>query len=284
MAGGAPAGVEVNVGRKTTFRVDDPEIDTEALEERVHAAIERKRGVRFSDEELEELRAAPLRPRLRREDLPRGWLEQMHRVRGPLPEVSPAPGPVGASASEIERGAWQESIERVDTGDETPVGATTEPIVPAEELYVTGNRGLRGVLVGLLRRVMKPFYRATLNLDWVLTRMGAEVDAVRDEGRARDDLVNRRLEQAFDLLKDRLDQRIDATGDWVGTHLTEMSGELERGRERELHLLHNLVLEVTDLRLGLDRLEDRLEDLARRLEGQAARGRALEELTLEREE
>ena len=49
------------------FEIDDPSIDVEALEERVRAAIEAKRGVRFTDEELDELRNAELEPRLRRQ-------------------------------------------------------------------------------------------------------------------------------------------------------------------------------------------------------------------------
>jgi len=40
------------LGRMGIFEIDDPDIDVEALEERVRAAIEEKRGVRFTEQEL----------------------------------------------------------------------------------------------------------------------------------------------------------------------------------------------------------------------------------------
>ena len=71
-----------------TFEIDDPGIDVAELEERVRAAIEAKRGVRFTDEELSELRAAELKPRLRKDDMPRGLLREMPAARGRLPEIA----------------------------------------------------------------------------------------------------------------------------------------------------------------------------------------------------
>ena len=50
------------------FEIDDPDIDVEELEKKVRAAIEARRGVRFTDKELSELRAATLEPRMRRDD------------------------------------------------------------------------------------------------------------------------------------------------------------------------------------------------------------------------
>lgn len=188
------------------FEIDDPSIDLEALEERVRAAIEAKRGVRFTDEDLQELRAMQVEPRPRREDLPRGWLEQMPEVRSRIPERQPPPG-------------VHES--------------------PTVSLYATGSTGVRGRMLGFLRRLMRPFYRSTLNLEAVLSSM------------------------------------IAATNE-----ISEQSGQLDRWHERNLHLLHNLVCEVTSLTLEVGRVKDRINDLTRRLDMLAERESALERLAL----
>lgn len=192
------------------FEIDDPSIDLEALEERIREAIEAKRGVRFSDEELQELRSMQVEPRPRRADLPRGWLEQMAEVRSHLPRVSPPPG--------------------VDES-------------PTVSLYATGSTGARGRVLGLLRRLMRPFYRSTLNLEPVLSSM------------------------------------IDATNE-QGAWLSEVTGQLDRWHERDLHLLHNLVYELTNLNLELDRVKDRINEVTRRVDMLAERENALERLAL----
>jgi hypothetical protein len=193
------------------FEIDDPSIDLEALEERIREAIEAKRGVRFTDEELQKLRAAKVQPRPRRADLPRGWLEQMPEVRSKLPKISPPPG--------------------VDES-------------PTVSLYVTGSAGFRGRVLGFLRRVMRPFYRSTLNLEPVLSSM------------------------------------IEATNE-QGAWLSELTGQLDRWHERDLHLLHNLVYELTSLNLELGRVKDRINEVTRRLDMLAERERALERLALD---
>jgi len=196
---------------QSKFEIDDPSIDLEALEERIREAIEAKRGVRFSDEELEELRAMQVEPRPRRADLPRGWLEQMPEARSHLLRISPPPG--------------------VDES-------------PTVSLYATGSVGARGRVLGFLRRLMRPFYRSTLNLEPVLSSM------------------------------------IDATNE-QGAWLSELTGQLDRWHERDLHLLHNLVYELTNLNLELDRVKDRINEVTRRLDMLAEREKALERLTLD---
>ena len=205
------------------FEIDDPGIDVAALEERVKAAIEAKRGVRFTDEELEELRGAELEPRLRREDLPRGWLQEMPEARSALPEIAPPP-----SAEVTCR--------------------------PSEDLYQTGHGGAKGALLGLLRRLARPLYRSTLNLEWVLTKMTGEMG----------DLAG----------------RVNDQGAWAGKQLSDMTGQLERWRERDLHLFHNMVAEITALRLQQTHMQDRINELIRQLEALKERERALESLTV----
>jgi len=195
------------------FEIDDPGIDVAALEERVRAAIEAKRGVRFTDEELAELRDAKLEPRLRREDLPRGWLEEASEVRPKVPIVSPPPG--------------------VDES-------------PTVTLYESGSGGLKGSVLGLVRRLMRPFYRSTMNLESTLATM---IEAINEQGA------------------------------W----LSEATGQLDRWRERDLHLLHNLVTEVTALRLQQTHMQDRINELIRQLEALKERERALESLTVKLE-
>jgi hypothetical protein len=192
------------------FEIDDPSIDLEALEERIREAIEAKRGVRFTDAELEQLRATRVEPRPRRADLPRGFLEEMSEVRSRLPRISPPPG-------------IEES--------------------PTISLYATGSAGFRGRVIGFLRRLMRPFYRSTLNLEPVLSSM------------------------------------IEATNE-QGAWLSEVTGQLDRWHERDLHLLHNLVYELTSLNLELGRVKDRINEVTRRLDMLAERENALERLAL----
>ena len=206
------------------FEIDDPSIDVEALERRVAAAIEAKRGVRFSDAELEELRGAELKPRLRREELPRGWLAEMPAVRSRLAEISAPP-----SAEITYR--------------------------PADDLYARKQQGARGAVLRCLRRLARPFYRATLvNLESVLTEMGDEMRGLAG--------------------------RINDQGSWAGRQLSDMTGQLERWRERDLHLYHNLVTEITALRLQQTHMQDRINELIRQLDTLKERERALEALTV----
>lgn len=207
------------------FEIDDPNIDVEALEARVRAAIEAKRGVRFSDEELEELRGAELEPRLRREDLPRGWLAEMPAARSKLPEVSAPP-------------------------------SSTLTYRPGDELYATGSGGAKGSVLGLLRRLFRPFYRSTLNLDGVLSSMTSEMG--------------------------KLSGSVNEQGGWAGRQLSEMTAQIDRWRDRDLHLFHNLVAEITALRLQQTHMQDRINELIRQLDALKERERALESLTVKR--
>ena len=202
------------------FEIDDAEIDVAELEARVKAAIEAKRGVRFTDAELEKLRGAELEPRLRREDLPRGWVDDMAEVRSHLPEITPPPGG--------------------ELGFD-----------PAAELHATGAGGAKGAILRLLRAIAKPFYGATLNLDWVLMRLGGE-----------------------------LGERISDQGAWTGKQLSDMTAQLDRWRDRDLHLFHNMVREVTTLRLQQTHMQDRINELIRQLDALKERERALESLTV----
>lgn len=242
----------------TRFRIDDPAIDLEALEARVMESIERRRGSRFTEEELEELRATRLRPRPRREDLPRGLVEEMSSARARLPEV---PRPPGSEPVSLEHEEEEELPATVD---------------PEGGLYESHAPGIKGRLLRLLRRLMRPFYRSTLNLEHVLVRL-------RDELMERDERVRARQERSHDALKDALDRRVDGTIDWAGEHMSKMTGGLERRRERDLHLLHNLVFEHTSARLEVETLRDRLDEANRRTAQLEERQRTLERILLDRD-
>ena len=197
-----------------TFEIDAPGVDVEALEKRVRKAIEEKRGVRFTDEELAGLRAMELEPRLRREDLPRGWLREMPEARSRLPAIEPPPGC---------------------------------HVSPPSELYESRSGGVKGMGLRLLRRISRPLYRVTSNLETTLASM---IEATNEQG------------------------------SWAGNQLSEMTGQLERWRERDLHLYHNIVQEITALRLQQTHMQDRINELIRRLDLLAERERALESLTV----
>lgn len=242
------------------FRIDDRAVDVEALEARVEASIASKRGTRFTDADLEELRNTPLRPRLRREDLPRGLLGEFSSIRRPLPEVQPPPGPEPAPIS----GTREPDLDRALPGSAQP---------PAHQSRRPARRA--DALFNILRRWMRPFYRATffLDLEPILEALGRRDDLYLD-------YLERRLERSADLLKDNLDKRIDRAADWSGGHLSTMTGRLEQRQDRQLHLSHNLVYELTNARLELGRVQDRLDEMSRRVAMLEARERSLEELLL----
>jgi len=209
------------------FEIDDPSIDVEALEERVRAAIEAKRGVRFTDEELEELRNAELEPRLRRQDLPRGWLDGMPEARSKLPRIKPPPAAALAFKSD-------------------------------PELYTSGHSGIRGVLLRLVRRLARPFYRSTLNLDWAFFKLSGDIQE----------------------LTGQINENINQQGGWAGKQFSDMTGQLDRWRDRDLHLYHNLVREITAMQLQQTHMQDRINELIRELDTLKQRERALESLTV----
>ncbi len=252
------------------FRIDDPEIDVEALEAQVEARIAEKTGTRYTAGELELLRRAALRPRLERLHLSYGVLEEMPQVRGKLPSVGSPPGsgparsPVGAAAS-------------ATVADLKP--APSADINPARDLYTSGSAGLKGRLVGLLRRVLRPVLRTSSNLEHVLVQLLDEMRRQDQSNELRRAAV-RETREAADRLKDSLDDRIDRTADWVGGHLSQMTGQLEGRHETQLHLLHNLVYELSHARLDMESLQDQINELNRHFERLEARERALERLAM----
>lgn len=244
------------------FRIDHPDLDTEQLEARVREAIERKRGTRYDQRELDRLRAARLRPRLRREDLPRGFLERLSEVRPLLPEIAPPPGAESSSAVKVER------------GDEV------QPVAVGAALWGSGSGGLKGALLRVVRRLGRPLLRSLVNLEHAFEQFRAETIARVEHA---EDRQAERLELSYDRLKDDLDRRIDRTGDWAGSQLSDLTGALDRRTDRQLQLLHNLVLELSHVRLQIGELEDRLYETRQELALVQERERSLERLMLERE-
>ena len=253
------------------FRIEGSGVDVEALAERVEAAIEAKRGTRFTDEEIERLRELPLEPRLRREDLPRGLLGELAAVRGRLPDVPPAPGPEPASAPSRESAPELGSQLRF-------------PELSAGDFSRSGSPGLKGRLLGALRRMARPLFKLVFDADELVRMTMRERDYTRDMVAATERNVSgleKRLEMGFDALKDNLDRRVDRTADWAGAHMTATSGTLEQRQERALHLAHNTVVEMTNLRLDLQQMQARLNEMARRMQELETRERTLEKLALQ---
>ncbi|MFW6198256.1 MAG: hypothetical protein ACOC5E_00385 [Acidobacteriota bacterium] len=246
----------------TRFRIDSPDIDVEALQRRVEEAVERKRGKRFTDRELEELRRAPLRPRVRREDLPRGMVEGMREARTDLPEPPPRPGPG-------------------ERAEPRPLDRSPRSRPDFSELLSRSARGgAGGKLLAVVRRLLRPLFRLGPNVDYALGQVGEYLDWLVD----RDDRYLDHAQQRIDLSRDALDRRVDHTADWAGAHMSTLGGALDRRQERQLHLFHNLVYELTSARLDLEQMQDRLNELTRRVEAMQARERTLESLVLSEED
>ena len=243
------------------FRIDHPDIDTDRLEARVREAVERKRGSRYTQQELDRLRATRLRPRLRREDLPRGFLERLSAVRPLLPEIAPAPAPESSSAVKVDR--------RDDV----------EPIAVGAALWGSGSGGLKGTALRVVRRLARPVLRSLVNLEHAFEQFRAETIARVERA---EDRQSERLERSYDRLKDDLDRRIDRTGDWAGGQLSDLTGALDRRADRQLQLLHNLVLELSHARLQIEELQDRLYETRQELALMQERERSLERLVLEK--
>lgn len=248
------------------FRIEGSEIDVAALEARVEAAIEAKRGTRFTDEDLARLRDTPLEPRLRREDLPRGLTDELSEVRARLAEVPEIPAAERAAAPGRERSE--------------ELGSQRTPPDMAY-LWESGSGGVKGRVLGLVRRLARTVFHTTTNLEDVLVQQqdySREMVATTERDLAA---LEQRLERSFDVLKDNLDGRIDRTADWTAAYMTVTRGTLEERHERALHLAHNLVVELTNARLDLQQMQSRLDEMARRMAELETRGRTLEKLTLQ---
>lgn len=259
------------------FRIDDPDIDVAALEARVEARIAEKIGTRYTEGDLEVIRRAALRPRLERHHLSYGVLEEMPQVRGKLPPLAPPPGstPPRAPANELQSAAF---------GD---VAAEPMPdLDPARDLYVSASVGFKGRVLGLLRRLLRPILRSSSNLEHVLVQLLAEMrrqDQRLTELRAaavQEEFLRDSLRDTTDRVKDNLDQRLDRTADWVGGYLSQMTGQLEGRNETHLHLLHNLVYELSYARIDMETLQDQISELHRHLDRLEARERILERLSM----
>lgn len=251
----------------TRFRIDAPDIDVEALEARVEAAIAAKRGVRFTDRELEEIRSTPLRPRLRREDLPRGLMTEISSARRALPEVPKPPPTVPASAAEAGVRGRSES----PPFDLRPAPEAVAPV---------GLKArMRARMRSLMARVMG------VDRDFLAQRPLVDTlelmrDDLGDRARKEDDRIIDLVEGSFDVLKDNLDARMDRVVEWAGEHMSALAGQLDERGERQLHLLHNLVFELSHARLDLRKLQDEANEMARRIKLLEERERALERLVL----
>ncbi len=261
------------------FRIDDPDIDVAALEAQVEARIAEKTGTRYTEGDLEVLRRATLRPRIERHHMSYGVLEEMPQVRGKLPPIAPPPGsvPHRSPAGEPPSAAF------VDFE-----GASLADINPARDLYTSSSPGLKGRLLGLFRRLLRPLFRSSSNLEHVLVQL---LEEMRQEDRRLTEKLHE-LQQAgrtaFGLQEARLlktaDQRIDRTADWAGDHMSDMTGQLEGRHETQLHLLHNLVYELSYARIDMDFLQDQISELNRHFERLEARERTLEGLFMGGEE
>ena len=200
------------------FEIDEPSIDVEALEERVRASIAAKRGVRFTDEELQELRDAKLKTRLRREDLPRGWLDEMPEARSRLPEVKAPPG---------------------------------AHVAPPTALYESGSSGLKGAFLRVARRLMRPFYRSTLNLETTLAALAetsSNLSQVTAELREGNGLLPRlfRDEEYGNRILENLEELI--------RQLSEIADRLTTGDGTAARLINDpeLYEAVRDILVGVD--------------------------------
>lgn len=254
----------------TRFRIDDPGIDIEGLQARVEAAIAAKRNVRYTDRELEEIRSAPLSPRLRREDLPRGLMREISSARRLLPEVPPPPPTQPASV-----------------GDAGVRGREEPP--PFDVKAALARAGAPGGAVGGVRRLFRALLSRFTGVDvealaGIPGRVADTLEQLRDDlsdrARREDDRLVDLVQGSFDVLKDNLDGRIDRVQQWAGGQMSAAAGQLDERGERQLHLLHNLVFELTNARLDIRRREDEILELTRRIRMLEERERALEQLTL----
>ena len=192
-------------------------------------------------------------------------MEELSAVRGRLPAVPSVPAAAPAVAPSRER-------------SEELGSQRTPPDMPC--LWESGSGGVRGKVLGMVRRVARVFL-VTTNLEKVLVQQqdyAREMVATTERELVA---VEQRLERSFDLLKDNLDARIDRTADWVDAHMAETSGTLEERQERALHLAHNMVVELTNARLDLQQVQARLNEMACRMTELEMRGRTLGKLTLQ---
>ena len=199
---------------------------------------------------------------------------------------------VAAIMTQVNRVAALNPIEPVETGpEESPVPtaeppAASVPPAPAGRPPVPPAPGRKALLKAKFARAIRPFapairllglplhediQAAVRQLDATNRRldefehgMQAQIDRRLDEMQARTDALFNDFGRKFDDFRDRLDLRLV---------------DLDRSMEyiKLLHNLdHNLVVEITKLRVEFETLKSRARILEKDLDAQAQRERVLE--------
>ncbi|MHB8054598.1 MAG: hypothetical protein ACYDH3_05065 [Candidatus Aminicenantales bacterium] len=193
---------------------------------------------------------------------------------------------VAAIMAQVKRVAAQTPAEPAEPPREQATAASPEPSAPAPLSAPPAAPGLKAVLKSKLLRAMRPFYPVIRFLGLPLHEDIKAAVVQIDQTNRRLDEISERRERRLDELQERIDQRFNdfsAEFDRFRDRLDLRLTDLDRSMEyiKLLHTLdHNLVVEITKLRIEFEGLKSKARILEKDLDAQSQREKVLEKRLL----
>lgn len=193
---------------------------------------------------------------------------------------------VAAIMDQVKRAAALAPVEQAEPQGEEPPAVSAEPPAPAPAVPPPSKPGLKEILKLKLSRAIRPFAPAIRILGLPLHE---EIQATWTEING----VSRRLDE----LSERQDRRVEEMQERINRRFDDLWAEFDRFRDRIdvrlvdldqsmeyvklLHTLdHNLVVELTKLRIEFEGLKSKARILEKDLDAQLQREKALEKRLL----
>jgi hypothetical protein len=195
---------------------------------------------------------------------------------------------VAAIMAQVKRVAAQSPVDPFEPPREQQSSALPEPSAPAPVSAppVAPAPGLKAVLKSKLLRAMRPFFPVIRFLGLPLHEDIQAAVVQIDQTNRRLDEISERRERRLDELQERIDQRFNdfsAEFDRFRDRLDLRLVDLDRSMEyiKLLHTLdHNLVVEITKLRIEFEGLKSKARILEKDLDAQSQREKVLEKRLL----
>lgn len=187
---------------------------------------------------------------------------------------------VASIMTQVKRAAARRPVEPLEAKPEPPAAppAAPEPPAPAPSVPPPSKPGLKEIVKLKLSRAIRPFAPVIrllgLPLHEEILASWAEIGRIS----RRQDELSDRLDRALEKIDRRFSDSaadLDRLRDWLDVRLVDLDRSMEY--IKLLHNLdHNLVVELTKLRIEFETLKSRARILEKDLEAQTRRERVLE--------
>ena len=193
---------------------------------------------------------------------------------------------VAAIMAQVKKAAALAPAEPVEPPQKEPPAASTEPPVPAPVVPPPGKPGLKEILKLKLSRAIRPFAPVIRILGLPLHEDIRSAFVQLDRTNRRLDELSATSERRIEELRDRIDRRFDDFSDKYDRFRDQIDlrlVDLDQSMEyiKLLHTLdHNLVVELTKLRIEFEGLKSKARILEKDLDAQTQREKVLEKRLL----